>query len=128
MKYLLDTCALLWWWSSPENLSRPAREAIQNSDNEIFVSAASAWEISTKTRIGRLAGGEGLLKTWEKRLLEDGFQELAITSGHARKAGLLPGEHRDPFDRMLAAQSLLENLPLVTCDPLLAPFGVVVFW
>ena len=128
MTYLLDTCALLGWWSQPERLSPSALSLIKDPENRCLVSAASAWEVATKFRIGKYPQGSGVVADWEKRLMEDGFDELAIGFKHALKAGTLPGDHRDPFDRMIAAQALLSNLSVLTCDPEITGLGANTVW
>ena len=128
LKFLLDTCTLLWWWSEPEKLSRKVSTLLRDPGNIVYVSAASAWEIATKTRIGRLPDGSRLLDEWVHRLGVDGFRELPISVAHAVRAGMLPGEHRDPFDRMLAAQGLLSGWPVLTWDPQIAGLGVETRW
>jgi PIN domain nuclease of toxin-antitoxin system len=127
VQLLLDTHALLWWLAGDRRLSAPARRAIENDENAVFVSAASAWEISTKHRLGKLdaaaiAGRLGALLT------SQGFESLDMTVNHAERAGALPGEHRDPFDRMLAAQAQAENLTLVSNDAAFDGYGVALLW
>ena len=128
MRFLADTCVLLWWWSSPDELSGKVLSLLKDPRNTILISAATAWEIATKTRIGKLPSGTRILEQWGKRLDEDGFLELPIAARHAIKVGLLPGDHRDPFDRMLAAQGLLEDLPILTCDPQISALGAETRW
>ncbi len=128
MTYLLDTCALLWWWSEPERLSARALSLIKDPENRCLVSAASAWEVATKFRIGKYPKGFQVVTDWEKRLIEDGFEELSIGFRHALKAGTLPGDHRDPFDRMIAAQAMISDLSVLTCDPEIAGLGVKTAW
>lgn len=128
VKFLLDTCTLLWWWSEPEKLSSKVLALLRDPRNLVYISAASAWEVATKNRIGKLPEGSRLLNEWAHRLGVDGFKDLAITSAHAARAGMLPGDYRDPFDRMLAAQSLLEDLPVLTCDPQIAGLGAETRW
>ncbi len=128
MKLLLDTHALLWWWADDPSLSAAARAAINDESNEIFVSAASAWEIATKHRIGKLPGADQALQRFDALLQADGFKHLNVSYLHAIQAGSFTAEHRDPFDRMLAAQSAIENLQLVTLDAAFVQFGVNVFW
>jgi PIN domain nuclease of toxin-antitoxin system len=128
VKFLLDTCTLLWWWSEPEKLSSKVMALLRDPRNLVYVSAASVWEVATKTRIGKLPYGSRVLNEWAHRLGVDGFKDLAITSSHAARAGMLPGDHRDPFDRMLAAQGLLEDLPVLTCDPQIAGLGAETRW
>jgi PIN domain nuclease of toxin-antitoxin system len=128
MRYLLDTHALLWWLFDDEGLSARARALIADVDHEVLVSAASAWEIATKHRLGRLDSARILVQDisgWVKRA---GFRELAITLAHARKAGTFVQPHRDPFDRMLAAQALLEGCPIVSRDESLDAFGAARVW
>lgn len=128
MTYLLDTCALLWWWSEPEHLSTRALSLIKDPENCCLVSAASAWEVATKYRIGKYPQGSQVVVDWEKRLILDGFDELSIGFRHALKAGTLPGNHRDPFDRMIAAQAILSDLSVLTCDPEIAGLGAKTAW
>jgi PIN domain nuclease of toxin-antitoxin system len=128
LKFLIDTCTLLWWWSSPGELSPGVVSLIKDPRNTIFISAASMWEVATKTRIGKLAHGALILDQWIKRLEEDGFIEVSINSIHSRKAGLFPGEHRDPFDRMIAAQGLIEGMKVLTPDPGIRSFGADTYW
>jgi PIN domain nuclease of toxin-antitoxin system len=128
MRLLLDTHALLWWLTDDPRLSQTAPQAIANRDNEIHVSAASAWEIATKQRIGKLHGVPDATTRYGELVEADGFRHLPINHLHAQRAGSWPIAHRDPFDRMLAAQSALERLPLVTRDPAFALFAVETLW
>jgi PIN domain nuclease of toxin-antitoxin system len=125
---LIDTHVLLWWWGVPKRLSPRAKALLRDQANRVLVSAASAWEISTKYRVGRLPGAQAIIDTWSERLAEDGFEELAIRSKHALRAGTLPGPHRDPFDRMLVAQSLLESVPVLSSDRALSRLGADRIW
>lgn len=126
--YLLDTHTLLWWWSSPEQLSPRVVSLIRQPDHVLYVSAGSAWEIATKHRIGKLPSGATILRDWDDRMREDHFQPLLISAAHARKAGGMIQEHRDPFDRILAAQSLLEDLPILSNDTQLSSLGAARIW
>ena len=119
---LLDTHALLWWLVEPEKLSPIAQTAIHDPAAAIFVSAASGWELATKVRLGKLPGAEGLLLDLPSLLHQQGFQPLAVQLHHGIRAGGYPQPHRDPFDRLLAAQAELEGLQLVSVDPALATF------
>jgi PIN domain nuclease of toxin-antitoxin system len=112
---LLDTSALLWLVSAPEKVSDSARELLRDPSTEIVVSAASAWEIAIKSRLGRL-NGEPLLSAWSDVLDDMTATELAIDAGDAILAGRLPWEHKDPFDRVLVAQATRRNLTLATSD------------
>ncbi len=128
MKLLLDTHALLWWLTDDPRLSALARDAIADEKNFIFVSAASAWEIATKQRIGKLEHLPGVVERFAELVAADGFTHLPITYVHTLRAGSYTMQHRDPFDRMLAAQNELEMLPLVTLDPAFSAFQCITFW
>ena len=125
-RYLVDTHALIWWWLGDPNLSAKAQAAIE--DGEILVSPISAYEIANKYRLGKLPHGQLLLETFEASTSIDSFVPLPVNAHHARTAGLLDGRHRDPFDRILAAQALAEGVELVTCDKAFAAFGCRVLW
>ena len=125
---LLDTHALLWWWSGDAALSPAARAAISEADATVLVSAASAWEIATKVRVGRLtAHGDVVARFGELAAAAD-LQHLAVTHRHGLRAGSYRTDHRDPFDRMLAAQAELESLTLVTNDSVFGDFPIPVLW
>jgi PIN domain nuclease of toxin-antitoxin system len=128
MRLLLDTHAFLWWVTDDERLSPAAKLAVADPDNEVFVSAASAWEIATKQRLGKLDDLPRITERYGELIAADGFQHLAVDHRHAQRAGGYPLEYRDPFDRMLSAQSELERMPLVTRDPAFALFGARTFW
>jgi PIN domain nuclease of toxin-antitoxin system len=112
---LLDTNALLWLVSAPEKVSTSARKVISDPSTQLMVSAASAWEISIKTRLGRL-DGEPLLSAWSDVIADMTASDLAIDAGDAILAGRLPWEHKDPFDRVLVAQAARRNLTIATSD------------
>ena len=114
MRVLLDTHALLWWALNDPRLSTRAGATLASFDTEVFVSAASAWEVATKFRIGKLPGAGLMAQDFSARIERLGFRELPITVEHGQRAGLLPGSHRDPFDRILMAQAQAENLPIVS--------------
>ena len=116
MKVLLDTHALIWALVEPERLSTVAREIIEDKSNELVVSSVSAWEIGTKFRLGRLPGLVHVVEFYDERVAELRATVLAITPKHAMYAGRLDWAHGDPFDRILAAQSAIEVLPLLTRD------------
>jgi PIN domain nuclease of toxin-antitoxin system len=128
VKLLLDTHALLWWAFGSKELSRRANALLEDRSNTVLVSAASAWEIATKFRLGRMPEAEVLVQDMPGWFERAGLVELPITVAHAQRAGALSSQHRDPFDRMLAAQSLLENVPIVGRDEALADFGVQLLW
>jgi PIN domain nuclease of toxin-antitoxin system len=128
MTYLLDTHALLFWLFNDRRLSAPARGMIADPSNRIVVSSASAWEIATKYRLGKLPGADALVSDIAGWVQKAGFVELPVTIAHAQRAGSWGSGHRDPIDRKLAAQSATEGIPLVTSDPALAAFGVTIVW
>jgi PIN domain nuclease of toxin-antitoxin system len=128
LRFLLDTHTLLWWMFDDPRLSRHSREILADPSNEILVSSATAWEIATKYRLGQLRGVEPLVADMAVWVRRAGFSELPVRIPHAQKAGGWPQAHRDPFDRMLAAQSALEDLPLVSRDPALKNFGIRLVW
>ena len=128
MRYLLDTYALLCWWTDDPQLSAHARKLVSDQGNLIVTSAACAWEIATKHRLGKLSIGRQAIAQFNELIGLDNFEHLPITYLHALRAGSYAADHRDPFDRMLAAQSALENLPLITCDSAFAAFGNQVVW
>ena len=128
MQLLLDTRALLWWVLDADELSKPARKAIRDFNNEVFVSAVTVWEIAIKFRIGRLPEAEPFVHSFRSNLRKLGFSELAISAEHAQRAGLLPGEHKDPFDRMLIAQAQTEGFLLVSNEELFDAYHVHRIW
>jgi PIN domain nuclease of toxin-antitoxin system len=128
MRLLLDTHALLWWVFDDRRLSRTARGVIADPGNEILVSSASAWELATKYRLGKLPSAAVLVQDLPGWTARAGFRELPISLAHAQRAGLWPQAHRDPFDRMLAAQSSLEDVALLSSDEALRAFGVQLLW
>ena len=128
MRLLMDTHALLWWLAGDERLTVTAREAIASRDNVVHVSAASAWEIATKHRLGKLPGAGPLAVDFAAEVLAQGFTPLDITLAHGQDAGSLPGPHRDPFDRMLIAQARTERMALVSNEQAFDAYGVVRIW
>ena len=128
MRVLVDTHALLWADAEPERLSAKARALLESFSTEVLVSAASAWEIATKVRIGKLPGAAAFSAEMPKRIEMLGFQPLAVTLEHALRAGQLPGTHKDPFDRMLIAQAQAENLTLVSNEKAFDAYGVRRVW
>jgi PIN domain nuclease of toxin-antitoxin system len=128
MRLLLDTHALLWWFSDDKRLSSTAHSAIAESSHEVYVSAASAWEIATKQRIGKLDGIPDVASWYGELSAANGFIHLPVAHAHGTRAGSYRVEHRDPFDRMLAAQGEIEQLMLVTRDPAFGGFDVATLW
>ena len=128
MRALLDTHTFLWWIADSGRLSGMARSVIADEANDFLISAASAWEVATKFRIGKLPGGEVVALDIAGHIAGQGFEELAIGVADAERAGRLPGPHRDPFDRMLIAQALLRELTVVSADPVFDRYGVTRLW
>ena len=128
MRLLLDTSTLLWFWLGGRILSIPVMEAITDRDNLVYVSPISAMEIATKHRVGKLPGVERVLATFDEALEADGFRPLPLLNIHARLAGSIPGEHRDPFDRLLAAQAMTEGLILAASDTAFDALGARRLW
>ena len=128
MKVLLDTHALLWSVLSPKSLSRRAALLIGDDNNTILVSAASAWEIATKVRLGKLPGAEALEHDFLDIMDTAGYTLLPIDAAAALRAGRFVSLHRDPFDRVLAAQALAEDVPIVSTDKQFEAFGVRRIW
>lgn len=126
MRLLLDTHILLWAVLEPERLRPHLRTLLEDPDNALLVSAASAFEIATKHRLGKLLCAAILLERYAFALGELGASELPITTAHALKAGSWNTPHRDPFDRLLAAQASVEQLPLVSVDAVMPEFGIEV--
>lgn len=124
-RLLLDTHALLWLLLDPARIPGDTLERIRDRANQISVSAASAWEIATKHRLGRLDAASAVVDGYAAHLRRLGADELAISGRHALTAGRMPWAHRDPFDRVIAAQSMLESMPLVTHDRALRDLGTI---
>ncbi len=128
MRLLLDTHAFLWWLDGDRRLPARARVAIGAPGNEVFVSAASVWEITTKARLGRLPGALEVAADVPAAILGQGFVGLPTTVLHAQRAGTLGGEPRDPFDRMLIAQAQSEGVSLVSNERVFDAHGVTRLW
>jgi PIN domain nuclease of toxin-antitoxin system len=125
---LIDTHALLWWLFADRSLSSRAKAVLRDPQNQVSVSSASAWEIATKYRLGRLDSARPLVDDFGGWIGKAGFAELPITPAHAMRAGSWDVRHRDPFDRMLAAQSSLEDLRLISRDAIFVEFGLEPIW
>jgi PIN domain nuclease of toxin-antitoxin system len=129
MRILFDSHALFWFLQGyARNLSHRARRTIENVESIPIASAVSAWEFSNKSRLGKWPDAERVATTFIQVMRAEGIEILPVSAEHAQLAGLLPGTHRDPFDRMLAAQSQIEDMPLVTADPVFKAFGTKVIW
>ena len=128
MNVLLDTQAFLWWAVNSDRLTPAATSVIADPASKVHVSVASAWEIAIKSTTGRLELAAPV-ETYVPELLEKlGFDALAVDVAHALRAGSLPRHHSDPFDRMIVAQGQLEDMPIVTADPLIGLYDVETIW
>lgn len=128
MRVLLDTHTLIWWMIDDPQLSKAAHSAIERDENLSLVSAASAWEIATKVRLGRLPAVDDLVQDFVANLALHRIEILGVSGEHGIRAGLLPGPHKDPFDRMLIAQAQAEDIPIVSNDAALDGYGVRRIW
>lgn len=129
MTLLLDTHVLLWALGAPHRLPATLRDRLADRRETLLVSAASAFEIATKHRLGRLPEASGLLASFDRQVVRLGAEHLPITAGHALGAGALDWAHRDPFDRVLASQAMTEGVALVSIDPVFAGLpGLVTVW
>jgi PIN domain nuclease of toxin-antitoxin system len=128
LRLLLDTHTLIWWMTSDSHLSKSAHSLIEQKGNLSLVSAASAWEIATKVRLGRLPAAADLIQDFVADLARERIEILPVGADHGIRAGLLPGPHKDPFDRMLIAQALAENIPIVSNDRALDGYGATRLW
>ena len=128
MRLLLDTHAFVWWLAGNPRLVETARRAIADDDNDVLISAASAWEIATKYRLGKLPEADALADDIRGCIADQGFDELAVSVADGERAGRLTGPHRDPFDRMLIAQALAGDLVLVSNEKAFDRYGVSRLW
>lgn len=127
MRVLIDTHVLIWWLDGGNRLSGQVRNVFRDRDSTILVSAATAWEIAIKSAAGKMDAGP-LIDGFENEIEQEGFVELPILARHAVRAGLLSGPNKDPFDRMLAAQALTENVPLISRDTHFDSYAVRRIW
>ena len=123
-RLLVDTPALLWWLTDDPALSSAAREALANPGDEMLVSTASLWEIAIKRSLGKLTAPDDL----PDEIANAGFAWLPVSADHAWRVHDLPPHHRDPFDRLLIAQALIERVPVITADARFGDYGVDVRW
>jgi PIN domain nuclease of toxin-antitoxin system len=128
LRALLDTHTLIWWASADPLLTQTARDIITDTDNALVVSAASAWELAIKYRLGKLRKAADLVSDFSGRIAREGFELLPIFAEDGIRAGLLPGLHKDPFDRMLIAQSQAGNIPIISNDVVFETYGVRRLW
>ena len=125
---MLDTNAFLWWVAASGQVSKKAHTAIASARNECFVSIASGWEIAIKVSLGKLRIEGALDRFLPEQIAANGFRPLAVDLKHAARVATLPFHHRDPFDRLLVAQALEEDLAVVTNDPSFARYGLKRVW
>ena len=128
MRLLLDTHTFLWWIIDDTQLSSTARHIISDPQNELFLSAVSGWEIAIKAQLGKLKVPVELEDFIVKHMLHNAFNGLPIQMGHTLHVYNLPPLHRDPFDRLLVAQSQIEDFPILTADPQISQYEVQVIW
>ena len=128
MRILLDTHTFLWWTNNSPHLSENAREIIANPESELFLSAASGWEIAIKMQLGKLRVADDLERFIAEQLSLNQIVTLPITMHHALHVHNLPLHHRDPFDRMIITQSQLEKMPVLTADSIFARYNVKTIW
>jgi PIN domain nuclease of toxin-antitoxin system len=128
VRVLLDTHAFLWWLDGDRRLPARLRGLLGEPANEVLVSAASVWEITTKARLGKLPGAMELAADVPASIESQGFLPLPITVHHAQRAGALPGPHRDPFDRMLIVQAQMEGVPIASNETVFERYGISRLW
>jgi len=128
VRLLLDTHTFIWWMTNDRALPASAREMIGREDNDIFLSAATAWEMAIKHKIGKLPIVAGFIADVPGAMEAEGFIELPVSVVHGQLAGALDGHHKDPFDRMLIAQALCEDLTLVSNETRFDAYGVTTLW
>lgn len=128
MRLLLDTHAFLWWVTASPEFSRRARDLVADSTNEIFFSAASGWELAIKAGLGRVRLPEDPERFIPTQVAANAFEVLPVHLRHALQVFALPALHRDPFDRMLVAQAIVEGMAILSSDPLIARYPVEVVW
>ncbi|HDL86113.1 MAG TPA: type II toxin-antitoxin system VapC family toxin [Candidatus Acetothermia bacterium] len=128
MRALLDTHTFLWWIADDPRLSQKVREIIADGHNELFLSAASGWEMAIKARLGKLKLPDHLERFVHDQLAINGIESFPVQMAHALRVQVLPDYHRDPFDRLLVAQAQLENLPILTRDQEIARYQVETIW
>ena len=128
MKLLLDTHAFLWWVGGTPALGRRARAEVANPDNEVFLSIASCWELAVKLSLGKIRLTQSLERFIPEQLTQNGFALAGVEFRHVVRVADLPFHHRDPFDRLLVAQALHDDLAIVSADRVLRKYGVTVVW
>ncbi|MGA8775164.1 MAG: type II toxin-antitoxin system VapC family toxin [Terriglobales bacterium] len=125
---MLDTHALIWWMTNSPSLPDSVRRLIIDKRNTVVVSAASAWEMATKVRLGRIPAASDITRNFQEYLTQSGFESLSVSAAHGIRAGLLPGPQRDPFDRMLIAQAQAEDLTIISNERAFDSYGIRRAW
>lgn len=128
LSLILDSHALFWWVTDSPMLSDIARAAIAEEEGQCFVSSVSLFELSNKLRLGKLDAARELVERIDHEMIVNDLTALPVTIAHAKLAGSLASPHRDPFDRLLAAQSILEDVPVITVDAAIRDLGAKVVW
>ena len=128
MRFLLDTHTFLWWIADDPHLSERARQLISDPENDIFLSAASGWEMAIKTQLGKLRLPDHFEQFIAEQLFRNNITSLPVMMSHALHVQSLPLHHRDPFDRLLIAQGQLEKMPIITTDSVFADYDVEIVW
>jgi PIN domain nuclease of toxin-antitoxin system len=128
VRLLIDTHVLIWWTGAAHLLSKNARDSVLDRNNEIIVSAATAWEIALKQRLGKLSFSPGFLADFDANVLALSFQPMPVTAPHMVAGAEIVAAHKDPFDRILAGQALVEQMAVVTADAKFQALGVQVIW
>jgi PIN domain nuclease of toxin-antitoxin system len=128
LHFLLDTHALIWWMTENPSLPESVRRLLVDKRNTVVVSAASAWEMATKVRLGRLPAAADITRNFQDYMTQSGFESLPVSAAHGIRAGLLPGPQHDPFDRMLIAQAQAEDLTMVSNEVIFDSYGIRRAW
>ena len=128
MRFLLDTHTFLWWITDDPHLSERARQVISDPENDIFLSAASGWEMAIKTQLGKLQLPDRFEQFIAEQLFRNNITSLPVMMSHALHVQSLLLHHRDPFDRLLIAQGQLEKMPIITTDSVFADYDVEIMW
>lgn len=128
MQYLIDTHILIWWVSDLDQISKRIQSLMRSDENQVFVSAVTPWEIAMKVQASKLAFDKAFLDDFDASLHSLAFTPLPVTSAHAVAAARLKGRHKDPFDRLLVAQAMTEQLTVITADPHIAALGAHTVW
>ena len=128
MRLLIDTHVIIWWVMAPDTLSKTVDDLLLDPATQVLVSPVSAFEISRKYGLGKLAFDQAFIADFDLRIRALGWLELPLTNAHAVAAGRQVGSHKDPFDRMIAAQAIVEGLTIATLDPAIEALGATVVW